>query len=224
MNKLAVLESTLPLKAYPKEKLNEILLGKFDGDPDCFVVWVSDLLGLRDETSAKRLILSMGAIKDACWSMGFIEIKKMFEMYVDGKLIYEDKQGELFLKPITNYFDRALFGQIKYEYNKRIKIIEIPTEKDYEQEKRDSDMLYVVQLFDYFIQNRRIPNLSVWVYDYLDAKELINYTPKEKILLYKLGKEQKLTDDEAKLKSKIVLIRRYFERLEAKDKHIKDEL
>jgi len=99
-NKLTTLDKNLPLRAYPQENLNRVLIMDF-------LPWLSNLLSLTDETSANRLELALPAIKDQCIGMGFVEIKKMFEMYADGKL------G---ITPISNFFDRVLLGKIIDNY------------------------------------------------------------------------------------------------------------
>ena len=88
-NKIAVLDKNLPLRAYPEEKLNRIILMDF-------MPYLARLLSLTDEVAADRLEVALPAIKEHCIGMGFKEIKKMFEMYADSKLP---------IKPIPNYFD-----------------------------------------------------------------------------------------------------------------------
>ena len=65
-----------PLRGIPEETLNKIIVEQF-------TIWIANLLSLTDETSAERLEIALPAIKEHCWSMGFDEIKKMFEMYAD---------------------------------------------------------------------------------------------------------------------------------------------
>ena len=116
--KLTILNKQLPLRAYPKEDLNRILLMEF-------TTWLSSLLSLTDETSADRLEIALPAVKELCIGMGFDEIKKMFLMYADNKLS---------IKPISNYFDRVLLGKIVAEYKslklKSNKVEEKTVEKD----------------------------------------------------------------------------------------------
>jgi hypothetical protein len=208
---LTKLNHALPLKAYPEKDLNTLLATQFK-------FWLCGLLSMKS-SNEDAVDASLPAIKKHCWSLGLREVKKMFEMYVD---------GELSITPRSNYLDRVLVGQIfqSYKAQQRTK----PIKKDIDQEKRDQDLMDVISLFDNFIQFRKIDDRFVWVYTYLDEKGLMNYYDEkkrfnqEKIVLFTLGKEQKLTDEEAKIKAKIVLLRRYFERLEAKDQHIKDKL
>jgi hypothetical protein len=97
---LAVFERKLPLRAYPEKDLNKILI-------TVFVPWLCKLLSLKDEVSADRLEMALPAIKVQCIGMGFDEVKKMFESYVDGHLP---------LEPRTNFFDRVLLGKIVKEW------------------------------------------------------------------------------------------------------------
>ncbi len=100
---LQKLNSKIPIKAIPEESLNSIIL-------TAFVPWLSNLLSLTGETSAERLKTALPAIKKHCWSMGFVEIKTMFELYAD---------GELSVQPRSNYFDRILLSQIVQAYKDR---------------------------------------------------------------------------------------------------------
>ena len=208
--KLEVLNNTIPVKAIPEEKLNTIVLTVFSD-------WLCGLLSLLGETSAERLEFALPAIKEHCWSMGFDEIKKMFEMYADNKLNIE---------PIPNYFDRILFGKIVNAY-KQQKKVEAPQKSPEEKEreyKALQDQHYVITLFDYWVQHNNVPTDCHWVYTYLEERlEDFRFSDKEKISLYNKGKEQKtLTDEEIKEKCKRILLMRYFAQLHAKGKHIKD--
>lgn len=98
---VACLDKQLPLKGYVESKANKVIMF-------ALMPYISGLLSLTDETSAKRLEIALPAIKDLCWGMSFIDITKMFEMYADNKLS---------IKPIPNYFDRILFGKIVEAYN-----------------------------------------------------------------------------------------------------------
>lgn len=206
---LAVLDNTIPVKSIPEEKLNQIIL-------TVFVDWLCGLLSLSGETSAQRLEFALPAIKEHCWSMGFDEIKKMFEMYADNKLSIE---------PVPNYFDRILFGKIVNAY-KKMKIADSTRIKgvdEQDKEKELSDLHYVITLFDYFIHNNTVPKDCHWVYTYLEERlEDFKFPVKQKNTLIKMGKDQKLPDDEAIEKAQRHLIMEYFYRLHAKDQHIKD--
>ena len=232
-NKLAILETHLPLKNYPKdgEKLNsDILLG--------LMPFISGLLSLTDEVSAKRLKIALPAVKEHCWSMGLAEIKKMFEMYVDNKLSIE---------PIPNYFDRILFGKIvaAYKQQKPIKIRAIK-EPEMTQEQKDANVLMgVINCFDNFIQERYIPSGYVWVYKHLiDDLKVHSFTPDEKKKQMVIAKEvlikeakdgdrneytqfmfdleNNLQDDAIKVQAKKMLLEKWFAKLESQKKHIKE--
>ena len=104
MGQIAKIDRQIPIRSIPEEELNRIIIEEFS-------VWVAGLLSLTDEGSAEKLELALPAIKEHCWSMGFAEIKKMFELYADNKLSIE---------PRSNYFDRILFGKIVVAYKKEV--------------------------------------------------------------------------------------------------------
>jgi hypothetical protein len=201
---LVIKNKSIPIKAIPKETLKETL-------ETTFAVWVSDLLGLTGEDSAKRLILSLPAIEKHFWSLGFEEIQKAFTMYAD---------GELKTQPLPNYFTRILVGQIFKEY-RDIKKTQ-PKPMDETKYKKEQDDLLVIQCFDAFIQDRKIKKDFVWVYTYLENQ--IGATNQEKKTLFHIAKEQKVSNEKAIELSKLKLLNRYFSKLEAKDQHIKDFL
>ena len=210
MSNLIIKSPNLPIKAYPQEAL--------ESQQELFMKWITDLLGLRGEESAKRLVLAIPVILKKFHSLSFTEVKRAFEMYA---------LGELQTQPITNYFDIILVGKVFNEYKNHIRT-EKPKQSPEEKEKEykdNQDFMYVVTLFDFYVQNNKIPKESYWTYSYLESKLAdFEFTDKEKITLFKMGKDQKLTDDESKQKAKRTLIMRYFDRLHAKGKHIKDIL
>lgn len=207
---LVKLDRKIPINAIPEEELNMIILTKL-------TVWLSDLLSLTDEVSAKRLETALPAVKKHCWSMGFDEVQKMFKMYAD---------GELSVKPIANYFDRILVGKIFNAYRDFKKVQpEVKSSSEKEKEAKDNqDFLYMVQAFDFFKQYRELPIVSYWIYDYLETKKgLINYSNKEKKAKYRVclkssGGNETLAIEQSKAK----LVEDYFARLEAKGQHIKE--
>lgn len=153
---LVKLNKKLPLRAYPDETLNKIIV--MDLMP-----FVSGLLSLTDEVSANRLKIALPAIKEQCIGMGFDQIKKMFEMYVDSKLN---------LKPIPNYFDRILLGKIvdSYKSLNAIKPKKIEELSVSEQEK-DFIMTEAVDRAEKeVLQNGYISGICVHIYDYLDKQ------------------------------------------------------
>ncbi len=151
--KLAVLDKQLPLRAYIEKDLNKILLMDF-------MPWLVGLLSLTDEVSADRLEIALPAIKEQCLGMGFKEIKKMFEMYVDSKFSME---------PLPNYFDRILLGKIVNEYKtmNRIPKYEKPNELS-KDEKLKLRNQAVIKSLEYFIIHREVDLNRIYVYDILD--------------------------------------------------------
>jgi hypothetical protein len=126
-----------------------------------------------DETSAKRLYLSIEAIKAACWSMGFAEIKKMFEMYADSKLS---------IKPIPNYFDRILLGKILDAYKEQ-KVIP-KKEIDNEKTMKEINKKHLVEFFKgYFLTGFINDCHVVFVYDWLENRNFLKLTKEEKLKL-----------------------------------------
>lgn len=164
---LAKLEKKLPVKSYPEQELNKVVVMHF-------TPWLASLLSLTGETSVDRLEMALPAIKEHCWSMGFDEIKKMFEMYADNKLSIE---------PTPNYFDRILFGKIVHAYKqqKPVKRQEISIPEISEAEKKLKIKLGVLRLFDEYKEFKDVGTGVTWVYDHLDELGLIKKTKEEKI-------------------------------------------
>ena len=229
------LNDKLPLKAYPKdgELLNSIII-------NVFVEWLSGLLTLSSQTSAERLEIALPAIKEHCWSMGFDEIKKMFEMYADNKLN---------ITPIPNYFDRILFGKIvsAYKEQKKVEPKKIKMPEPTQEEKDAMTYMGVVNCFDEFKQTNEILDGYTWVYDHLDHLKIIKYSDSEKRKMMPIARERLIAvkkntlnidkyksfmaDMEGKRKegaiivqAKKMLLERFFSSLVAKNKHIKDLL
>lgn len=156
---LLSLDKNLPLRAYPKEILEKVILTEF-------LPWLCKLLSLTDEVSANRLEIALPAIKEQCLGMGFKEIKKMFEMYVDSKFS---------MKPIPNYFDRILLGKIVNEYKTMNKKIEVEQIQELpENEKLELRNQAVNKSLDYFIELREVDLNRIYVYDILDG---LGYMP-----------------------------------------------
>ena len=171
MNELTVLDNNIPIKSIPPEELNRIIL-------TTFLTWISNLLSLTDETSANRLETALPAIKEHCWSMGFSEIKKMFEMYADNKLSIE---------PLPNYFDRILFGKIVKAYREqkpRVKQL-IYKDKLTEKEKDDIILSGLKIQFEQYKQMGTFESGRLYLYEYLDEKGLLPTDETEKKEVYK---------------------------------------
>jgi len=152
-NKLAVLDRKMPLRAFPEQDLNRAILIDF-------IPYLTRLLSLTDEVSANRLEVALPAIKEQCWGMGFVEIKKMFEMYVDNKLS---------IQPIPNYFDRILFGKIvkSYQQQKPKNTMKIEEQKLSNDEKENIMINTCNRIFIQFKENGEITDACNHVYDYL---------------------------------------------------------
>ena len=165
MTKLTTSKKTIPLRQIPEEELNKAIL-------TVLMPRISRLLSLTDKTSAERLEIALPAIKDHCLGMGFKEIQKMFELYVDGKLDVE---------PISNYFDRILLGKIVKSYRSyklRLKPKIIKSMTDNEKHKLEDQILNRVSSF--FKINRYIYENDFYVYDILEKRGLISLSIEEK--------------------------------------------
>lgn len=163
---LIVKYNNIPIKAIPEESLNKILIVDFSP-------WLADLLSLTDEISSNRLEIALPAIKEHAWSMGFDEIKKMFEMYADNKLS---------ITPIPNYFDRILLGKIveAYKSQKQKTPKEINTLKDME----ETNKLHLFKFFKQYFLLETINDCYVHLaYKFLEDKGFIKLSKEEKIKL-----------------------------------------
>jgi len=151
MNKLAILEKNLPLRAYPQNDL--------EGALTVLQIYIVKLLSLTKEDALERLKIALPAIKSECIGMGFAEIKKMFDLYADNKLAIE---------PIPNYFDRILFGKIltSYKSQKIIKPKKVETKKS-KQEINDIMLEAIDRLKKEVEQNGYIDSVCKHVYDHL---------------------------------------------------------
>ena len=166
MNKLTISEKTIPLREIPEKELNTYILKGL-------MPRISRLLSLTDKTSADRLEIALPAIKEHCIGMGFVEIQKMFELYVDGKLDVE---------PISNYFDRILLGKIVRSYRVyKLRLKPKPKIKimnDSEKNKLENEILNRVSSF--FKINRYIHENDFYIYDILEKRGLISLSDEEK--------------------------------------------
>lgn len=180
-NKLTVLEKNLPLRAYPEQDLNTALVMDF-------LPWICGLLSLTDEVSAERLELALPALKEQCIGMGFPEIKKMFEMYADGNMS---------VKPMTNFFDRVLLGKIVSEYKtisnmkKRIKAEGVPmTDAEVERVMLDA----VDRVKKEIKETGDLVGTAHHVYDFLTESGRLNFSPEEKNTAMSIAKRELLSD------------------------------
>lgn len=205
---LVIKYPNLPLRAYEKDQLEKQI--------DALQGWLTNLLGLTGVESAKRLVIATEALKEQCIGMGFQEIKKMFEMYADNKLNIE---------PRTNYFDRILLGKIVKEYRKTKN--QIPKKVNLDEEKAEKDILYIIHIFDYYIEKNKLIDDWEWVYIYLESKGIHKFDKdqKKKKFNHYSKKEiqgEKLKEETVIKLSRISLLKDYFDNLIHQNKHIKD--
>lgn len=168
MNKLAILDRQIPIKSIPESELNTIII-------TTFLTWICDLLSLTDEVSAKRIEIALPSIKNHCWSMGFSEIKKMFELYADGNLS---------VKPIPNYFDRILLGKIVSSYKEQKGTIK--KEINHDEILKETNRNHFIKFFIQYFDRKEINDCYVpFVYNSLNEHGFIKLSPKEKRKLMK---------------------------------------
>jgi len=168
--KLAKLDKKLPLRAYPEEELNRVLLTDF-------TTWLRGVLSLTGETSLERFKIALPAVKELCIGMGFDEIKRMFESYADGKL------G---LEPIPNYFDRILLGKIVSAWKSQSKVRKTPLQVNItDQEKEKIENRAVKLSLDYFLEHRLVDVTRIYVYDILEKRQYIKLTTEQKKTIQK---------------------------------------
>jgi len=159
---VAIINSQLPIKSIPDETLNEVIMGDF-------LNWVCNTLSIKEE-GADKLYYALPAIKKHCWSMGFVEIKKMLTMYAD---------GELSIKPIPNHFDRIRLGEVMNAYRQqkpKSKPLQIENTIS-EEEKLKILKKGVIRVYKEFLETGIVPNGSGHIYDMLyDLKLLPAHT------------------------------------------------
>ena len=196
----------LPIKALPSvEAQNKKILE--------LGVWLDGLLSLQGDMSAKRLEILLPMIKDSAWSMSINDIKKAFTMYV---------KSELNLEPRDNYLTIILFNRVMKEYKntQRAK----PEKFDEDEYKKAHDKVLAIMEFDYFIHNNKVSEHSYWVYTFLESLGLIADSAKKKKNIKKLVEDEPLkrSNEEVIYECKRRLLEQYFNRLNAKDQHLKD--
>lgn len=166
-NKIAILEKQLPLRAYPEKELDKVL-------ETSFKFWLANLLSIKAENEEK-LDNALPAIKKHFWSLGIHEIKKAFEMYADSELIS---------KPVPNYFDRILVGNIFKEYKAQKKVVK--KEIDHQEIMRQTNKSHLVSFFNQYFKTKQINDCYVvFAYDSLEKNGFIKLTKQEKLKLMK---------------------------------------
>ena len=130
--------------------------------------------------------------------------------------------GELKTKPLPNYFDIILVGQIFNDYKqqkvKEIKVIEpiIISEDD----KRNNEILSATICYDYYIQNGYLNDTSMYLYKVLLDK--FEFSKQETETLIELSKNIEVPIEQQRMHYRKMCLRRYFDRLHATGKHLKD--
>ena len=202
-NKLQALDKKLPLRAYPEQNLNRVLVMDF-------LPFISNLLSLTDKSSADRLELTLPAIKEQCIGMGFDEIKRMFEMYADGKMK---------IQPIPNYFDRILVGKIVNEF----KTLNRQPKKTEEMYISDDEQIFIMKKAinegrQEWLKNGKMSNPSSR-YDCLDEQGLIQAGLKltDREWEVKKGEIYKEVKEQMKAKARAKKIHSYLEKIQTKD-------
>lgn len=204
--------SIMPIKAIPAQTLK--------GLETPLQIYISDLLNLKAD-SARQLKLNIPVLLDLCRMISLKEVKKMMELYVDGKLGFQ---------PMPNYFDRILLGRITEAYrvyNKQIKSKDSQFKKDSEkiakEQKENADFMAVVSYFDNVVQGYKMEEAAVWVYSYLvDYKRVVQFSKEDRIEAYNNFIDKGYSKDEAIVKSKLELLTTYFLIMHGKDLHIKN--
>lgn len=206
---LIKLESKLPLKAYPESDLKKFMETHFK-------FWLSNLLSIKAENEDK-VDFALPIIKKKFHSLGLDEVKKAFEMYA---------LGELSIQPRSNYFDLVLVGQIFNAYKNLKRVSDRKETQSFlhgSETKADQDYLYCITAYDHFVQHSKLPNTSVWLYEYLeDYKKCLKTTKRDKITRYNIAFTQLKNKHDAILESKIKLVEHFFTKIHAEGKHIKN--
>jgi len=204
----------LPFKALPSDAARQKKVLELG-------VWLDGILSLDGDKSVRRLEVLLPIIKDEAWGLSLNQVKEAFTMYVKSELMYNRK----LLEPRDNFLTVILFNKILQAYRDAIRNRKKPVEVDHEELKRLEDYSNVISAFDSFSDCDKLPKDSSWIYYYLEARlDDFVFTNREKQLLMKLGADQKLSEPEAKEKAMITLVRRYFDKLIAKNIHLKEIL
>jgi hypothetical protein len=188
---LAIINSQLAIKSIPEETLNNVIMGDF-------LDWVCNTLSIKED-SIDKVYHALPAIKKHCWSMGFVEIKKMLTMYAD---------GELSIKPTSNHFDRIRLGEVMSAYRQqkpKAKILQIENTIS-EEEKLKILKNGVIRVYKEFLKDEIVPNGSGHIYDTLYELKLLPPHTKEyrdavkKIAIRTLTKDAKKTGTTSEVK------------------------
>lgn len=177
-DKYPELNKKLPLRAYPEKEYNFMIY-------EAFLPWLSNLLSLTGESSAERLKTALPSIKDHCLGMGFDEIRKMFELYADGKLN---------LEPIPNYFDRMQLGKIVNAYRSQKKPKKMENGWYTQSEIDQLNESAVERVEKEYNETGAIKKNEHHVYDFLDESGRINFSKEDKWRAFEQAKTDRLTE------------------------------
>jgi len=215
---LVIKYPNVPLRSIPEQELNTIVLTKF-------MPWVIDLLSLTGEKSADRLEVALPALKTHCWSMGFDEIKKMFEMYADGKLS---------MQPKSNYFDRILLGQIFNDYKKQLPSHKNPKPETYisDDEKEFLWITFIVNCFEQYKHDGKMLTGFTEVYkhfyefDKFPKHDTEFREQKRSLAIEQLKKEHKkdYSENSIAIKCKEIILGEWFDKLIKSKTDINNEI
>lgn len=227
---LTKINSNLRLREFKAEELDQILKTRFR-------YWLANLLSL-SEDKEENVLNAIEGIKYHGIGFTLNDIVKVFKMYAN---------GELEVQPISNHIDYILVGKIFNEYKKlrtkpQAKVL--PPERVYTEEEKEN-LIYsgVLNCFESYVQYQRIDDGYFWVGKYLGKKGLIKFTAEEREILMQKAEynvRNKAKDDgyfaykkvisqlERKENTKVEVefiylgLAKYFDKLIAQNKHIKD--
>lgn len=205
---LAIFKTQVPIRAIPVQDLNALIFGDF-------LDWISNILSLKED-AATKLEYALPAIREHCWSMGFPEIKKMIELYADGKLS---------VKPIPNHFDRIKFGQIVAAYRKQKKPLRLLIESQKVSQKEKDSLISrgVLNTFEIYKKSRKIGVGHGWLYQHLyDLDKFPKHTPKFREKIEKRALKN-TSSNTIITKCKNIILSDYFDALIEKEIDIKQE-
>lgn len=176
---LQIKNSSVPLRGWAQNDLDKFLQTDFK-------IWLASTFRIKTE-NAVGLNAALEGVKSHCWSMGFGEIKKAFELYADSKLN---------LEPVSGFMDRILVGKIIKAYKDNLPTSKTPVIEPKEVSEKERNEIMekaVLRLETEFLLARSVPAGSNHVYDYLDETGKIQFTSSQKWDFMKQAK-QKLID------------------------------
>ena len=227
---LSKINSTAKIREIPEKELDKILKTRFR-------YWLANLLAL-SEDKEESVLNAIEGVKYHAIGFTLREIKKVFQMYAN---------GQLDMQPISNHIDYILVGKIFNEYKKQRtnpKEKKEIHEKVYTDEEKQN-IIYngLINCFDSYVQHKIIDDGYFWVGKYLGEKGLIKFSPSEREEMMKKAEfnlknkakeegyytyKKVISQIQRKNNSKIEVeyvylgLAKYFDKLIAEKKHIKD--